>query len=706
MREARTLARVEHPNIVGVHHVGEEQGVSFIVMQFLEGESLADRLSREPMAPAEAARIARDVARGLAAAHRAGVVHRDLKPHNIILAPDGTPKVVDFGLAREVSGGLEITRTGEVLGSPLYMSPEQCTMKPVGPAADQYALGATFYHMLAGRAPYSADSLYEILDKHVKDAVPDARASRPDVPEPLSTVARRLMAKDPAQRYADMDAVVAALDAAISVGADRSTMRWLPIAAVLLIGAVFVVVLTPWRRAVQSAGASSSVPPPVPTPAPSPATTASVRPPDPPPPSPPPAPVVPGATRLDIAAGGATVTVEGPAGPVHEGEAKVLDVRPGTYTVTGRAGAQRRVAVVEVRDGETKRVNVDPREPVGRVRIESKPPGAAIELDGEPRGETPKTIEGLALGEHKLVLRLKDHAPLPRTLTLDRDAEEKVTVALAAMGRLVISARAGGRRVRISGLKVTVDEKIVDPRDDVALDPGPHTVRIEHAELRPYTANLRLEAGQRLAVPATLEAREEWNGMVYVPAGEFRCGEERRTVRLGAFWIDRHEVTQGAYAKTGAARPRAWSDGADDLPVRSLTWQQAADFAAAVGKRLPSSDEWERAARGTDGRTYPWGEAWDGARANTSEARRDRALPAAEIERDVSPAGCVGMAGNVREWTSTTAGVNGYAMRGGSYDDNHHFARLDKARAVAAIDTSATNGVRCAADFLRGLIED
>jgi len=281
-----------------------------------------------------------------------------------------------------------------------------------------------------------------------------------------------------------------------------------------------------------------------------------------------------------------------------------------------------------------------------------------------------------------------------------------VHVTLAAMGRLVISARAYGRRIRISGLKVTLDEKVVDARDDVAVEPGAHAVRIEHPELRPYAANFQLAAGQRLPVPATLEAREEWNGMVFVPAGEFRRGEERRTVTLGAFWIDRHEVTQGAFARTGAARPRVWSDGADDLPVRSLTWQQAADFAAFVGKRLPTSDEWERAARGTDGRTYPWGEAWDGARANTSEARRDRALPAAEIGRDVGPAGCVGMAGNVREWTSTPAGANACAMRGGSYDDSHHFARLDKARAVAAIDTSATNGVRCAADFLKGLLED
>jgi non-specific serine/threonine protein kinase/serine/threonine-protein kinase len=207
--EARAVARLRHPNIITIHTIGEHDGQPYLSLEFAEGGSLAERLAGKPMAPREAAVLLETLARAAYAAHRAGVVHRDLKPSNTLLTAEGVPKISDFGLAKLMDADAGRTVTGQVLGSPSYMAPEQAEgrSKQVGPPADVYALGAILYQALTGRPPFLGESQLETLKLVVSnDVVPPCRL-RPDVPRDLETICLKCLEKDPARRYADATAL-------------------------------------------------------------------------------------------------------------------------------------------------------------------------------------------------------------------------------------------------------------------------------------------------------------------------------------------------------------------------------------------------------------------------------------------------------------------------------------------------------------------
>jgi WD40 repeat protein/serine/threonine protein kinase/tetratricopeptide (TPR) repeat protein len=207
--EAEAAARLQHPHIVQIHEVNRyEGGRPYLVMEFLEGGSLAEQLRRDGLpSPAEAARLVELLARAVDHAHRRGVVHRDLKPGNVLLTEDGTPKIADFGLARSAEGGTDLTRTGEILGTPSYMAPEQASgsSRAIGPAADIYGLGAVLYELLTGRPPFKAPTVLETLEQvRSRDPVPPARL-RSGVPRDLETIALKCLHKEPSRRYPDAE---------------------------------------------------------------------------------------------------------------------------------------------------------------------------------------------------------------------------------------------------------------------------------------------------------------------------------------------------------------------------------------------------------------------------------------------------------------------------------------------------------------------
>jgi serine/threonine-protein kinase len=228
-REARAIARLNHPNIVTVIDRGEFEDRQFIVFEHVVGETLKDVVAREgPLPVPQALGLTQQVARGLAFAHENGVVHRDVKPQNVLLDENGTAKVTDFGIARSIAPDDSLTETGTLLGSSDYIAPEQASGQRVDERSDQYSLGALLYELLTGEVPYTGDGFMAVAMKHMRDPVPSVRARRPNVPREVDEIVRRAMAKRPEDRYPSMAALMSAIDSALTEGAGGARTEVLP----------------------------------------------------------------------------------------------------------------------------------------------------------------------------------------------------------------------------------------------------------------------------------------------------------------------------------------------------------------------------------------------------------------------------------------------------------------------------------------------
>ena len=225
-REARAIARLNHPNIVTVIDRGEFGNRQFIVFEHIPGENLKEVVEREGQLPvAQALALTHQIARGLAFAHQHGVVHRDVKPQNVLLDESGTAKVTDFGIARSLDPGEELTQTGTLLGTSDYIAPEQASGEPIDARSDQYSLGVLLYELLTGEVPYPADSFMAVAMRHLRDPVPSVRERRRDVPDRVDKIVARAMAKRPADRFPSTEAMMGAIEDALAdtgEGAGRS----------------------------------------------------------------------------------------------------------------------------------------------------------------------------------------------------------------------------------------------------------------------------------------------------------------------------------------------------------------------------------------------------------------------------------------------------------------------------------------------------
>jgi eukaryotic-like serine/threonine-protein kinase len=222
-REAQSAAALSHPNIVSIYDRGEdENGTYYIAMEYLPGGTLKDRiLKRGALPPKTAAAVTLQIAEALSVAHRAGVVHRDIKPHNVLITASGDVKVADFGIARAATSST-MTRTGSILGTAHYISPEQAMGEPVGPQSDLYSLGIVLYEMLTGELPYDAETPIGIAMKHVNGPLLPPRAINPEVPRGINSITCRLLSKQPGERYADAEELVEDLERVMN-GLDPSS---------------------------------------------------------------------------------------------------------------------------------------------------------------------------------------------------------------------------------------------------------------------------------------------------------------------------------------------------------------------------------------------------------------------------------------------------------------------------------------------------
>lgn len=210
-REARSLAALAHENVIRVFDYGEDAAGPYMALEWLPGGTLEDRLAAAALPPAEAARIATGIAAGLAHLHSRGLVHRDLKPANVLFDVEGRPKVGDFGLARHALGAGTLTEAGTVLGTAAYISPEQASGEPAGPASDVYSFGVILFRMLTGSLPFVSDDALRLIELHRHEAAPAVERLNPEAPHALAALTAATLQKDPAARPANGTALLAAL---------------------------------------------------------------------------------------------------------------------------------------------------------------------------------------------------------------------------------------------------------------------------------------------------------------------------------------------------------------------------------------------------------------------------------------------------------------------------------------------------------------
>src|SRR5215471_9427809 len=216
-REARAVAKLSHPNIVTVIDRGDDGGRQYIVFEYVEGENLKELVLRSGrLSVQNALALALAVANGLAFAHDHGLVHRDVKPQNVLLNREGEVKVTDFGIARSLHMDHGVTQTGTVLGTGEYLAPEQASGKPVSPATDVYSLGVVLWELLAGEVPFVAENFVAVALRHVNEPPPHLRERRPDVTPRLEAAVDRALAKDPARRFPSMTAFAKELRACLA----------------------------------------------------------------------------------------------------------------------------------------------------------------------------------------------------------------------------------------------------------------------------------------------------------------------------------------------------------------------------------------------------------------------------------------------------------------------------------------------------------
>jgi hypothetical protein len=228
--EAQAIARMRHPNVLNVFDFGEYEGTPYMIVEYVPGGSLAGRMSLGPLDRATALRFLRGIAAGLDYAHSQGIVHRDVKPANVLLERDETPVLADFGLAKLLQGSSVKSMTGVTTGTPAYIAPEQVSGHEVGPAADRYSLATIAYEMLTGSIPFEGEGVIELLYAHVHRDPALPSSLKPDLNQSVDAVIMRGLAKDPRARWATCEAFVTALAAALGGKAPRAVERTIAMA--------------------------------------------------------------------------------------------------------------------------------------------------------------------------------------------------------------------------------------------------------------------------------------------------------------------------------------------------------------------------------------------------------------------------------------------------------------------------------------------
>ncbi len=552
MREARTAARLKHPHIVTIHDVGEEQDHYYFVMEYLPGQSLNQILRQQTqLSPEQTLSILRQLADALDHAHEQGLVHRDVKPANVIVDQQGHVTLTDFGLvhaARET----RLTATGAMMGTPQYMSPEQVTGEKVGPPADLYSLAILAYEMLSGSPPFSRDTTPALLHMQVYDPPPSIVERCPNLPPAVEKVINQALAKNPAQRFPSAQSFVEALALALE------------------------------SEAAPTDPASPTFRPPVTQPA-TPVTPDQ----DAPPPRRIPWPwLIGGGLAVAALLVLVILSTQGggePAAPPPASSTVQASPTPSPPSPTPRPSAT-------------------------RSPTSTSPPPA------------PPTVSATAT--------------FPPT-----DTPPPTATATPGLGSTRIRQADGAIMVYVPAGPFLMGS-------DPAQDPSPQDEQPQREiDLSPFwidRTEVSVDQFRTFAVATSYQTQAEWEGASYVWT---ELGVQ--TVE-GANW-------QHPFGPTSQAQ--------DEHPVTQVSWQDAQAYCQWAGGSLPSEAQWEKAARGTEGQIYPWGDDLDGNRVNFCDVNcpytwqdpayddgYERTAPVDSFPQGSSPYGALNMAGNVWEW--------------------------------------------------------
>ena len=641
-REARAVAKLRHRNILTVFDYGRQGDMFYLVMEYVSGGTLMERLGW-PQDLAYAVSIVSQVGDALAHAHRQGMVHRDVKPGNILMAEEDWPLLSDFGLVKMVEDGLQLTATGASVGTPQYVSPEQAQGLAVDQRSDIYSLGAVLYEAVTGRPPFGIASPMAVILRQINEPITPPHTLRSDLPEQMEHVILRALAKSPADRYQRMEEFLGDLQEAYPLPAHRNMVH----------------------RGNAQAG-----------------------------PRRPPAAFEPAAT------------------PVLTPHLPRKRSSPSTTPSTLGRGSPR------LRSGQAVLASL-------RARLRTGPwTGVAIGV---------VLLLTLAL---TLLLFRASMVPLVSSPT---DAVVTAPSASAAVSSPTIVPTASSTTDAVA----VVSSPSASPSTVLRTDPSATAPSPTVAPTTPAPQTIKLRIWEA-----------DGAEMVFVPAGEFVMGSEElgdderpaHRVYLDDFWIDRYEVTNERFARFVAAtgyqteaEKRGWGwvwmgseweeiEGADwrhprgpdssiedkkDHPVVLISWHDADAYCRRAGKHLPSEAQWEKAARGADGRRYAWGDEFDSSKANTKESRRGDTAPVGSFSsQGDSPYGASDMTGNVREWVVDWYGSNYYSqspsdnptgpitgtykvLRGGSWSLNQFYARVSFRHNVRPDYTYDFAGFRC-----------
>jgi eukaryotic-like serine/threonine-protein kinase len=616
-REAKSLGKLSHPNIVSINDYGEHNGIPYLVMEYLPGGTLKDLLKGQPLPWQDSIRLLLPIARALQFSHQQGIVHRDVKPSNILITLSNEPMLSDFGIAKilESEGTTSLTGTGAGIGTPEYMAPEQWVGK-TSPQSDLYSLGIVLYEMVTGRKPYTADTPAAILLKQANDPLPRPKQFVQGLPDRVEKTILKVLAKKPEDRYQGMGELIAALENLLS-----------------------------------------------------------------------------GQTPLKYAVGSREI-------PKEDRSSEPLQ---------------------RVRSsGSRLKKQAAPESSLPAAGQSDPPTSQAVEPEKTRFAQTPAPLPR-ELSEKEDAAQ--SHLPLPRKIKIR-------PVLLLAL--LVVIVVAFGAVWGIPYLGSMLEHTSEPPSTHTP----PSLVDTLVPSKTPMPSQTSTMTFTPTATPLPVQITDlKGVSMRLVPAGEFTMGstlfgneQPVHTVYLGDFYMDTYEVTNRLYKaceQAGACTPPHGNSSYthasyygnpqyDNHPVIKVDWYQANAYCVWRGARLPSEAEWEKAARGTDGRTYPWGEGIDCSKANYYDSTRNKdcvgdTSAVGSYESGKSPYGIHDLAGNVREWVAdwydaypeNTTGGSAYdttfhVLRGGSWDSYGLSVRSAYRFSSAPANWNFFLGFRCA----------